>query len=416
MSHRRPPTRVRTAKLRSAAVILIAALAVGVGEAIAQEPPKEPAAAQPLPQMPDDVRGAISRIVILPTAGESGESITGTYDQETLGLSGGMAKGAGVGSVPVEVGHVPVRIPIPIVREIGMIVGGIAGARQRTVQDMRDRMVDDLATAADQPLTNMALATDIYWGLRNVERLEPSLFVETTPIPQDTDAILYVHLDQITLNVQEDEVIVSTSAIARVQRHSDGTTLYRATAQYDDRDTLKNWARDDYALWHAYGEYARHYISRELAAILYERVDVRHELVPARHASIKPDKKDDWVGKTRSLTPTLAWDFELIGSSTATDDASIAWDLEIYDEQRPVYQAQALPGMQHTPEVPLEPCKTFRWSVRPTYSKDGKQRNGAWMRRNVAGVPGNGNSGRAISVAHAYVQDFPVLQVDCKAR
>ena len=78
--------------MRSAAVILIAALAVGAEEAIAQEPPKEPAAAQPLPQMPDDVRGAISRIVILPTAGESGESITGTYDQETLGLSGGYVR------------------------------------------------------------------------------------------------------------------------------------------------------------------------------------------------------------------------------------------------------------------------------------------------------------------------------------
>ena len=84
----------------------------------------------------------------------------------------GMAKGAGVGTVPVEVGHVPINIPIPIVREIGMIVGGIAGVRERTVQDMRDRMVDDLASAVDQPLSNIALATDVYWGLRNVANVE----------------------------------------------------------------------------------------------------------------------------------------------------------------------------------------------------------------------------------------------------
>lgn len=404
--------------LRSALVVLLFALMAGTGPVPAQEPLNESAVsrAQPLPQMPDEVRDAVSRIVILPTAGQSNESITGTYDQETLGLAGGMAKGAGVGTVPVEVGHVPINIPIPIVREIGMIVGGIAGVRQRSVQDMRDRMVDDLATAVNQPLTNLSLATDLYWGLRNVAKVEPKLFAETTPIPKDTDAILYVHLDQITLNVQEDEVIVATSAVARVQRYSDGTTLYRATTQYEDRDTLRNWARDDYALWHAYGEYARHYIARELTAILYERVAVSHKLVPARHPSIKPDKKDDWFGETRSLMPTLAWDFELLGSSPATEGATIAWDLEIYDEQRPVYEAQQLQGTQHTPSVPLEPCKTYRWSVRPTFRKDGATRNGTWMRRDATGMHGNGNSGRAISVAHAYVQDFPVLEVNCKAR
>lgn len=391
---------------------------VNASGALAQDLPEASAESQALllPQMPDEVRNAVSRLVILPTAGQGSESITGTYDQETLGLAGGMAKGAGVGSVPVEVGHVPINIPIPIVREIGMLVGGIAGVRQRTVQDMRDRMVDDLASANNQPLSNMALATDVYWGLRNVAEVEPKLFAETTPIPKDTDAILFVHLDHVTLNVQEDEVIVGTSAVARVQRYSDGTTLYRATAQYEDRDTLKNWARDDYALWHAYAEYARHYIARELTAILYERVAVNHRLAPAPHSSIKPDKKLDWAGRTRSLTPTLAWEFELLGSSPATDGATIAWDIEIYDEQRPVYEAQQIQGMQHTPAVPLEPCKTYRWSVRPTYLKNGIRRNGAWMRRNVAGMYGNGNAGRAISEAHAYVQDFPVLDVDCKAR
>lgn len=396
---------------RSVRLALLAASAITTGVAVAQEPP-----AQPLPQMPAEVRDAVSRIVIIPTDGQSNESITGTYDEETLGLAGGMAKGAGVGTVPVEVGHVPINIPIPIVREIGMIVGGITGARQRTVQDMRDRMVDDLASAVSQPLSNIALATDVYWGLRNVDKVEPKLFAVTTPIPKDTDAILYVHIDQITLNVQEDEVIVATSAVARVQRYSDGTTLYRAAAQYEDRDTLKNWARDNYALWHAYSEYARHYIARELTAILYERVDVSHELAPAPHPSIEPDKQDDWAGETRSLTPTLAWDFRLLGKNDATEGATISWDVEIYDEQRPVYQARQLNGTQHTLDAPLEPCKTYRWSVRPTYSKDGVTRSGTWMRKANGGIRGNGNSGRAISVAHAYVQDFPVLQVHCKAR
>lgn len=401
-------------KRRNAAVVLLIALATGVS--LAQEPLNEEVVSQPLAQMPDEVRNAVVRIVILPTEGQSNESITGTYDEETLGLAGGMAKGAGVGTVPVEVGHVPIFFPIPIIRELGMIVGGIAGVQQQNVQDMRDRMVEDMASAVNQPLSNMALATDVYWGLRNATKVEPKLFAKTTPIPTDTDAILFVHLDQVTLNVQEDYVIVETSAIARVQRYSDGLTLYRATARYEDRDTLKNWARDDYALWLAYGEYARHYIARELTAILYDRVVVRHELAPAVHASVKVDRKDSWLSKTRSVTPTLAWDFKLLGSDAATDGATIAWDMEIYDEQRPVYEATGLQGMQHTLDVALEPCKTYRWTVRPTYLKDGVKRTGVWMRKGAEGRTGNGNVGRAISEAHAYVQDFPVLKVDCKAR
>jgi hypothetical protein len=214
-------------KLRKLAIAVLVGSAILPGMVGAQDALDQAAVSQGqlLPQMPDEVRDTVSRIVILPTAGQSGESITGTYEEETLGLQGGMAKGASIGTVPVEVGHVPINIPIPIVREIGMIVGGITGHRQRTVQDMRDRMVDDLARAVDQPLSNMSLATDVYWGLRNVASVQPKLFAQTTPIPKDTDAILFVHLDQVTLNVQEDEVIVATSAVARVQRYSDGTIM-----------------------------------------------------------------------------------------------------------------------------------------------------------------------------------------------
>ena len=83
--------------------------------------------------MSDELRNTISKIVILPIAGEAEEAVTGTYGKKTLGLAGGVAKGSGMGSVPVEVGHVPVNIPIPLLREIGMIVGGITGSAQRQV-------------------------------------------------------------------------------------------------------------------------------------------------------------------------------------------------------------------------------------------------------------------------------------------
>jgi hypothetical protein len=371
-----------------------------------------PAAAEP---MSDELRDTISRIVILPVDGESDEAVTGTYGKETLGLAGGISKGADMGTVGIEPGGIPIGLPIPFIREIGMIAGGLFGATQRMQQELRDRMAEDLAQQVDQPLSNNALANDVFWNLRNVSSLDPKLFLVTTPIPQDTDAILFVNIDELVLNIQEDEAIVSTSGTVVLKNFADGKTLYRREVKYEDRDKLKNWARNDFVLWREYREFARHYIGRELTAELYERVNVNHELSPLPSGDVKRDKKDDWRGHTRSVSPTLAWDATLSDEKGMVEGAEVLWDLEIYDVHRPVFQAKQLRGQQFTLDVPLEKCKTYRWTVRPTYHRDGARKNGAWMRRSTA-TKDNGNLGRAISEAHAYIQDFAVLDVDCKAK
>ena len=46
--------------------------------------------------------------------------------------------------------------------------------------------------------------------------------------------------------------------------------------------------------------------------------------------------------------------------------ADIAYDVEIYDMQRLVYAAKQVPQSSHTVAEEL-PCKTLRWSVRPSY-------------------------------------------------
>ena len=374
--------------------------------------------AQPVTHMSDELRDTISRIVILPIPGESEEAITGTYDKDTRGLYGGVAKGAEIGRVPVEVGHVPINIPIPVLREIGMLVGGITGSMERWTQDLRDQMTDDLASEVEQPLSNIALATDVFWGLREIPSVDPKLFSVTTPIPPDTEAILYINLDEVTLNIQKDEAIVSTVATARLQSQADGTTLYRTTASYSDRDQLKNWAKNDYALWREYREFARHYLGRELIAELYARIKVDHSMEPVyRGSEIKPDKKDPWHGETKSVSPTLVWTYDVADEvKDEVDESKVLWDVEIYDSQRPVYQAQRVAGTRFKLDAPLEPCKTYRWSVRPAYSAGSGTNYGHWMRKGAETAQGNGNVGRAISVAHAYMQDFASFEVDCRAR
>ena len=197
-----------------------------------------------------------------------------------------------------------------------------------------------------------------------------------------------------------------------VEVASDGSTLYRGVVTYEDRDTLSNWGKDDAILWREYRNFARHYIGREISALLFERIDVDHEVTPDTSDSIRPVKKNIWLGKTKTRSPTLVWRSAL--DDSGVDPAGITWDVEIYDRQRPIYSASRITGTSHTPNVPLESCGDIYWTVRPTYVVNGETKVGRWMRQAPDGGASNGNAGRSISTAHAYLQDFARLQVSCR--
>ncbi len=372
--------------------------------------------------MPEEVRASVSKIVILASEGDGGETVTGSYEKNTPGLLGGMAEGSKIGTIPVEVGGVPIGIPIPILREIGMIAGAISGSAKREIQEFRDALTEDLKDAVDQPLTNDSLANDVYWGIRNVSTVQPKILALTTPVPEDTEAILFVALTDSSIDVQEDEAIIKITATARLQRWSDGVNLYRKEVSYEDRDTLRNWIEDDAILWREYRNFARYYLGRELAAELYERIELDHELEPGLSKSMKRAKNKDWLAESKVLNPTLEWSLELQGGDEYgewvgnLDQSTITWDLEVYDSKRQVYTARQFRGSSHTIDMPLEACKVYRWTVRPTYHVDGVRKNGEWMRLSPEGSNDNGNVGRAASVAHAYVQDFPSFRVGCRLK
>ena len=419
-------------KLTNSGIVVLvaavgAAIAIAPGRLIAaeetskEETSKKAVIASPVAtHMPEGVRGSISKVVILPTEGESGEVVTGSYAEKTPGVMGGMAAGSQIGTIPVEVGGIPVGIPIPILREIGMIAGALSGGTKREIQEFRDALTEDLKDAIDQPLTNDSLANDVFWGIRNVSSVQPKILALTTPIPTDTEAILYIAVTDLSINVQDDIAIIATTATARLARYSDGATLYRKEVTYADRDTLSNWTRNDAALWRTYRNFARHYIGREISAEVYERIELHYELAPLASDNVKPIKKNDWQAKATSLNPMLAWGYELLGGDAYGEwleevkAADVTWDIEIYDANRPVYKAQKVRGLSHTVDRPLEKCKVYRWSVRPTYAVNGVRKNGVWMRNSPEGAVGNGNVGRAASVAHAYVQDFAMLEVGCR--
>ncbi len=365
-------------------------------------------------------RAVIKKIVVLPTVSPANQDLTGTYDKRTDGLLGGIVKGQQIGTISTDVGGIPIHFPIPMLQLPGAIIGGLSGAAKRRVQDFRDALTEDLANAADAPLSNDALAADVFWRLRTVPTLKPKVFALTTPIPADTDAILYVSFTEATINVQEEEAIITTSANATLRRLSDGEHIYEQTVHYQDRDTLGNWTRNDNQAWRDYTNYARHYLGREIAADLFERVPVQQTLAPKRTKSVSPVKGNHWLGVSSSSTPTLAWEHAFAGDNSSFPwtetivPQDISYEVEIYDLNRLVYSAKKVPATEHMVEVPLNPCKTYRWSVRPRFRVDNEPRYGEWMRSNPDAA--NGNVGAAAATASAYIYDFAAVEIKCRRR
>ena len=404
-------------------ILMYAVLSLAIASvAIAEE---QDAAAGSLVQVADSLmdeqyRASVKKVVVLPGLSPSSAGITGSYNKETDGLYGGIDKGREVGVFRQDVGGIPISFPIRILTVPGMIFGGLSGATKRQIQDMRDAMTESLAQSADSPLSNDALATDVFWRLRDVPGVEPKVLALTTPIPADTDAILYVSFSDSTINIDGDMATITFTATATMRRVADGQHLYENQVHYQDTDSLENWTENDKAAWYNYANYARHYVGREIVAELFERVAINQSLLPQETDSVKRVKKQQWQGVTSSRTPTLAWQLDLTddGKTHAwaanIGEESIFYDVEVYDVERLVYAAKGIAEPQHTVEMELDDCKTYRWSVRPAYHVSDMVRYGEWMRSNPDTA--NGNLGKQGAEAAAYIADFASLEIKCGRR
>ncbi len=408
-----------------ASAVLIAAACCPIAWAVQGTSAAEKPALAFIPKAPEhmseELRSSIRTVVILPSESPAGEAVTGDYKNETRGFGVGMAQGSEIGKgIQTEVGGIPVGIPFPILTVPGALIGGISGLTEREIQEFRDALTEDLADASSQPLTNDAIASDVFWGLKRIPSLDPKIYALTTPIPEGIDAVLYVSLTDVTINVQKNEAIITTSANATLQKASTGINIFTTNVHYQDRDTLSNWNDNDHALWHDYINFAKHYIGREVSAQLFDRVELQHVLKPQKTRTVKQVKRDEWRGVSKTSTPELAWDLELLGGDfygrwvAEINPADVLYDLEIYDSDRLVYAMTNIAGQSHTVGEELPRCKTYRWSVRPSYRVDGTVKMGEWMRSEGGSNTGNGGVGLAASVAPAYIYDYASLEIKCR--
>jgi len=370
--------------------------------------------------MPEEYRASVKKVVVLPGAAPATDAVTGSYEKETLGLLDGMDEGRGYGTINKDIGGIPINFPIRVLTVPGAILGGLIGASTRELQDFRDALTEKLVEAADTTLSNDALADDVFWRLHAMPNVTAKVFALSTPIPQDTDALLYISFSDSTIDVQKDDAILTMSASAVLRRVSDGVSLYENQVHYQDRDTLSNWTENDSSAGKNFVAYARHYLGREIAAEIYERVQLQSELQPQKSKTVSLVKKNVWQGVSKIPSPTLVWKQDLAADESQTgwaksiSTAQVAYELEIYDRHQLVYAAKEINEPQFMLDVELEACKSYRWSVRPSYRIGQDVRYGEWMRSNPDAA--NGNVGTAAAEAAAYIADFASLEIKCGRR
>jgi len=418
--------------ISKAALLVIVALFIPGWAALGQTS-SEPVA--PVPQLPaesdthmsETLRSSVGKVVVVGAESPPSEEISGSYQKDTAGLIAGASEGSRLGTISQEIGGININYPIPILTIPGAIYGGLSGATKREIQEFRDALTEELADAESKPLTNDGLALDVYQELGKLSGLQTKLFAPTTPIPPDTDAVLFVSFDDIGIDVEGKEAELSVSAKATLRDASDGLKLYETVVRYQDRDTLGNWTENENALWRDYANFAAHYLAREISAVLFDRIEVGHELRPKESDDVSRVKKNDWRGVSKSTRPTLLWESIVTDQSksplaASLDESHIYYDVEIYTLHRLVYSQKQVPEPMHTLGFDIQDCETYRWSVRPSYHVDGNIKYGEWMRfepdaNNETTTPtGNGNVGRKASEAPAYIQDFATLQIKCGRR
>ncbi|HLU07478.1 MAG TPA: hypothetical protein VKZ91_13040 [Woeseiaceae bacterium] len=390
------------------------------------KPPPEPSE-----DMSEELRAQVDAIVVVATRGPADQGVSGSYEKNTYGLVGGVVAGHQAGRVRKQVGPVPVDMRIPGTAIPGSIIGGLVGGWQREVQQLRDALTEELVDAGSTPLTDDGLAMDVYSRLRRVPELNSKIVGPTTPLPEDSDAVLHVNFDGVSIDVQGGDATITTTAVASLRRINNNVQLYRTIAHYRDSDSLRNWTDDNNRLWHTYVNYARHYLGQEIAARVYNRIELPRSLTPKSTDTARADRKNPLHFVSKVGQPELAWAMQVTdvtGSPFEADtlDESATWyDVEIYDRDHLVLAEESITEPRYT--VPMElNCGDYRWSVRPSWRTGETIRYGRWMR--FPPSPGdsdeggaelashNGLVGRAASEAPAYTQDFSSLKIACGRR
>ncbi|MEM7450818.1 MAG: hypothetical protein AAF350_05200 [Pseudomonadota bacterium] len=324
----------------------------------------------------EDTRRTLRAVRITVDTAKPTLTVGGDYGAPTTSLSEAAAAGAAEGisdSAGVLSEDPRALVLYPIVMPAAMIAGSIAGASaaafEKKLAEFREELADELVTSSDTPTPGVGLAQAL------TVMIPQRTDVQVT---KDADTELVISIRDISVDTADRDAVITTVADITLTRLADSKVLYRRSKRYAERNSLRAWSADDYALYQGYPERARRYVAAQVVADVFERLHVRHVLRPAGSESFT----GGWAGRFRGGDTTLAWEYFLVGGddhAPKLDEDSIQFDLRILEADRIVYEANRIDGDTHTVRDVLPECTTLRWSVRPTFLVDGQRRAGAWM-------------------------------------
>lgn len=368
--------------------------------------------------MPENIRSEISSVAVQAGATPPVLNVGGDYASELPKVSDAAAAGAADGANFT--GDLISEDPrallfVPIILPLAMIAGSVAGAAggkiEQEVRKYRNGLTGEMLDESNPVLPSARLAAEVEQFVESVHGVE----VAAAP---EADARLIVTLTEIGVKTDGNDAEMSATATLVLQADN-REPLYTHAVTYKERDTLRNWTKNDNAQWEQFTANARRYLAREAVAQIFETIVTRHVLRPTANASYKLKKEGvAWSGQVRSDTPTLSWDFVLLGGDdfdgTDIADHPARYDLEIYDGSRLVYAARNFEAPRHEVADPLPRCKSLRWSVRPILQVNGMQRATEWMRRASAAERAFGYQGATFGDGtREYMDGFAELKTRC---
>ncbi len=345
--------------------------------------------------MSEEHRAAIKTVLVRPSDREPVVHVDGDYLKETPTVGEGAAAGAGAGFAATGemiaedargILIAPIVLPFAIV--LGSITGAAAAKIQQEIQEFRDELTSEITASSNRPLPAEMLAESLSSRLQGLQNMEASVKTGDVTNENDVDAFLDVSVTSLTILVEKGDATMTTNVSVALHRAGDNKLMFGRGYSFAQKNSLRNWAAEDYAVWAAYLQSAKRNISREISADMFERILLRHVLRPVASETVAGVSQGDWNGSARTQTPTLAWELFLLGGDSygewvdRIDADNVLFDLEIYDGATLAYAANDISESQHEVLSPLAKCKDYRWSVRPVYHVDGKSRAGEWMRYN----------------------------------
>jgi hypothetical protein len=376
----------------------------------------------------EEIRASIHTVAVRPSSARPALYVEGDYGKTTPTVGEGAKTGAGAGlAITGEMIAEDARaiFLVPIILPVAMIVGTIGGAAaakvQQEIQEFRDNLTEELSEESNPPLGVDILGEALRARLAKSHDIDSILITTEDTVPEYIDAIVDIRVKDLTIMVDGNDAIMTTSAVAELRLTESDRVVYHKTFAYADKETLSNWVKDENALWTDYVDRARRHFTRAISNDFFEGILLRHVLRPTKDGDDDNRNSNSgkalWRSTVKTAKPMLSWELILLGDDvygawTEDIDATGAtYELEVFNEGRLVYSANNIPTPYHEVETALEGCTTYSWSVRPHYQIDGRTRTGEWMNYDT-------RVGRIFRSAKAetpdFWRDFPKLEIRCQ--